>query len=59
MADKITRITETERNALKLKTAFSLPDSPAAQGMKAAAVKRYFYAALVDGENSVAARSTR
>ena len=54
MANKITPISETDRNALKRKTAATLPDNPAAHGMKAAAVKPKFWQALVDGEESVA-----
>jgi len=54
MANKITPISETDRNALKRKTAAVLPDNPAACGMKAAQVKPKFWQALVDGDESVA-----
>ena len=54
MANKITPISETDRNALKRKTAATLPDNPAAHGMKAAAVKPKFWQALTEGEESVA-----
>lgn len=41
-------ISEGERAALKRQTAFSLPNSPAARGMRADAVKPAFWRGLVD-----------
>ena len=44
----IPKISEDERDALKLMSAHSLPDSPAAYGMKAGAVKPKFWKPLVE-----------
>lgn len=49
----IPKISENERNALKLMSAHSLPDSPAAYGMKAGAVKPRFWKPLVEGDRSL------
>ena len=46
-------ITADEINAIKLKSVDALPNSPAAYGMKAGAVKPKFWHPLVQGDDSI------
>ena len=55
MEKRLTAITEGEVNALRRKTAQALPDSPTRIGMRAADVKRYFYGAMTDENESIVA----
>lgn len=46
-------ISDDERNAIKNMSVYALPDSPAAYGMKAGAVKPNFWKPLVCGDGSL------
>ena len=50
---ELLKISEDQKNAIKNMGVFALPDSPAAYGMKAGAVKPKFWQPLVDGEHSL------
>lgn len=50
---KLSEISEDQKNAIKNMGVFALPDSPAAYGMKAGAVKPKFWQPLVDGDHSL------
>lgn len=48
----IREISETDKNEIKRKTAYGLPDHPASYNMRAETVKSFFYRALTDGDKS-------
>ena len=57
--ERIKNISAETKEAIKRKSAFSLPDSPSARGWKAAEIKRAFYDPIVGEENSVLSELSR
>ncbi len=53
MSKKIRDISQQTENAILRKSAYSLPDRPSASGMKTEDVKKAFYKAVIDEEDSV------
>lgn len=55
----INRISQAAVNNIRRKTAYGLPDRPSERGYKAVDVKRAFYSALTDSDNSITAEVNR
>ena len=56
---KINPISKTSKDTILRKTAYALPDRPSANGMKPEDIKRAFYMAITDEEDSIIAELER
>ena len=59
MRRNVDNISQEMIETIKNKTAFALPNSPSAMGMKPAEIKEAFFRALVDDKESFAAEFFR
>lgn len=54
---QLTTITQEQKQALRQKTAFALPDNPTMRGMKPAQIKKYLYSAIIDFDDKYITRN--
>ena len=56
---KISQVSTNTEQAIKRKTAFALPDRPSESGMRPEEIKKAFYAAMTDKDDSLMAEIKR